>query len=170
MTGFAPPLNLAQIRDGSRLDLSAGEAERQAIAERLGLISLDRFDAHVALMRDGDRVHATGRIKAQVEQSCVATGEPVPAAVDEAFELLFVPEPPASAEEEIELSAEDCDVLFHDGSTIDLAAGLTDTLALALEPYPRCPGADEALRRAGVRTEEEASPFAVLARLRTPAP
>ena len=166
MTDFAHRLNLAQIRDGDRLDLSADEGERTAIAERLDLPTVARFDAHVALSRDGDRVHARGRIKAQLEQSCVATGDPVPASIDESFELLFIPDVTGEPDEEIELSEEDCDTVFHDGATIDLGSALSDTLALALDPYPRSAAADEALREAGVLTEEQAGPFAALAKLK----
>lgn len=166
MSDFAHQLSLARIRDGERLDLRADEAERGVIAERLRLPSLGRFDAHVTLTRDGERVGATGRIKAQLEQSCVATGEPVPSAIDEPFELLFLPEPNTAADEEIELSESDCDVVFHDGAAIDLGSALADTLALALDPYPRCADADVALREAGVLSEEQAGPFAALAKLR----
>lgn len=166
MTDFAHRLSLAQIRDGDRLDLSADEAERTAIAERLRLASLTRFDAHVVLMRDGERVCARGRIKAQLEQSCVATGEPVPASVDEPFELQFIPAPGGGPDEEVELSEDDCDTVFHDGATIDLGSALADTLALTLDPYPRSAQADDALREAGVLTEEQAGPFAALAKLK----
>jgi uncharacterized metal-binding protein YceD (DUF177 family) len=163
---FADHLKLAQIRDGERLDLSADEAERTSIAERLRLPAIDRFDAHVALGRDGERVTASGRIKALLQQSCIATGDPVPATVDEAFELLFMPEPATDPDAEIELSEEDCDVVFHDGQAIDLGTALADTLALALDPYPRSPQADDALRQAGVLSEEQAGPFAALAALK----
>ena len=44
---FAHQLPLNQIRDGERIDLVADEDERAAIANRLGLRSLDRLDAHV---------------------------------------------------------------------------------------------------------------------------
>jgi len=39
-------------------------------------------------------------------------------------------------------------------------------LALSLDPYPRSAGADAALKEAGVMNEAEASPFAVLAKLK----
>lgn len=166
MSDFAHRLVLAQIRDGDRLDLSADEAERAAIAERLGLHSLSRFTAHAILARDGERVRASGRIKAQLEQACVATGDPVAASVDEPFDLLFLPEPGAGPDEEIELSEEDCDTVFHDGGAIDLGSALADTLALGLDPYPRSAGAEESLREAGVLSEEQAGPFAALAALK----
>jgi len=164
---FARQLRLDQVRDGERLDLVADEAERRAIAKRLDLASLDRLDAHVCLERAGDVVRAKGRLVAALDQSCVVTGEPVAAHIDEAFALTFVPEPPvARPDEEVELGQGDLDVVFHDGASIDLGGALADTLALSLDPYPRSAGADAALKEAGVLSEEQASPFAVLAKLR----
>jgi uncharacterized metal-binding protein YceD (DUF177 family) len=163
---FAHHLRLDRIHDGDRIDLVADETERSAIAERFGLQSLDRFEAHVTLNRSKDGIRAEGRIVASLDQSCVITGEAVPAHIDEAFEIAFVPEPQiARSEEEIELASADCDIVFHDGSTIDLGGAIADTLALGLPAYPRSPGAEAALKEAGILTEAEASPFAALAQL-----
>ena len=168
MSDFAHRLAIDQIRDGDRLDLVADESECAAVADRLGLLCLDRFEAHAVLTREGQKVRAAGRIRASLDQACVATGDPVPAHVDEPFELVFLPEPrPGSADEEIELESNELDTLFHDGSAIDLGGALADTLALALDPYPRSAGADAALKEAGVLSEEEAGPFAALAALKT---
>jgi uncharacterized metal-binding protein YceD (DUF177 family) len=167
MSDFAHRLSLDQIRDGDRLDLAADAEECSAIAIRLGLLSLDRLEAHAVLSRDGEKVRATGRLKAALEQACVATGDSVPAHVDEPFELLFLPEPKVgSADEEIELGAADLDTMFHDGAAIDLGTAIADSLALALDPYPRSPSAEAALKEAGVISEEEAGPFAALAALK----
>jgi len=164
---FAHRLTLDRIRDGERIDLVADDEERRAIAERLDLPSLERLEAHASLSRDGDRIRASGRVAASLEQRCVVTGEPVAAHVDEAFEIAFMPEPRADdLPEDVELAAEDCDVVFHDGAAIDLGTAIADTLALSLDPYPRSAAAEAALREAGVLSEEEAGPFAVLARLR----
>jgi hypothetical protein len=56
--------------------------------------------------------------------------------------------------------------MFHDGQAIDLGAAIADSLALVLDPYPRSPRAADALREAGVISEEEAGPFAALAALK----
>ena len=163
---FAHQLRLDQIRDGERLDLIADDAEREAIAKRLGLASLDRVEAHVTLQRSGEIVRAEGRLQASLDQSCVVTGEPVAEHVDEPFAILFTPEPKETGpDEEVELGSGDCDVVFHDGAQIDLGGAIADTLALSLDPYPRSAGADAALKEAGVMTEERVSPFAVLAKL-----
>ena len=137
-----------------------------AIADRLGLAALDRLDAHAMLSRDSDRGPRRGADRRALEQSCVVTGEPVAAHVDEPFALLFVPEPEAAApDEEIELG----DGIATSSSTtagIDLGGAIADTLALSLDPYPRSAGAEAALKEAGVLTEEQASPFAALAELK----
>lgn len=167
MSDFCHRLQLDQIRDGDRIDLVADAAECAAVADRLGLLSLARLEAHAALDKDSSRVRARGRVKASLEQACVATGEAVPAMIDEPFDLSFVPAPSSgSADEEFELADDELDTIFHDGAAIDLGSAIADTLSLSLDPYPRSANADAALREAGVMTEEEASPFAALAALK----
>ena len=164
---FAHRLPLNQIRDGDRTDLVADEGERKLIADRLDLRGLDRLEAHATLERKGEIVRARGRLKASLCQSCVVTDEPVDAHADEAFDIYFLPEPKTdSPEEEVELVESDCDVVFHDGAAIDLGSAIADTLALALDPYPRSASAQAALKEAGVLSEAEAGPFAALAKLR----
>ena len=69
-------------------------------------------------------------------------------------------------EEEIELGEEELDTIFYEGGSVDLGEAVAQSLALALDPYPRSPAAEAALREAGVASEEEAraqaSPFAAL--------
>jgi uncharacterized metal-binding protein YceD (DUF177 family) len=167
MSEFCNRSALDRIRDGDSVELNAGDEERSAIAERLGLISLDRLEAHLTLNRDGETVTARGRVRAALTQSCVATGEPVPGHIDEPFEIRFVPEPTVAGHgEEIELGEEDCDIVFHDGAMIDIGAAVADTLALSIDPYQRCAVAEAALKEAGVLSEYEAGPFAALAQLK----
>jgi uncharacterized metal-binding protein YceD (DUF177 family) len=164
---FAYQLRLDQIGEGTRIDLNPNAGDCADIARQLGLESLGRLEAHAVLTRDGERVHVEGRVLASLEQACVVTGAPVAASVDEPFGLDFLPEPTvARPDEEIELRPDDCDIMFHDGATIDLGAAVVDSLALALDPYPRSAGAEAELREAGVISEEEAGPFAALAALR----
>ncbi|WP_028968712.1 YceD family protein [Sphingomonas sp. URHD0057] len=164
--GFAHQLRLDSIRDGDRLDLIADDDERRDIAKRLGLGAVDGVEAHACLSRKGGQVRAEGRLVASLVQSCVVTGAPVAAHIDEPFALIFRPELQASPDDEIELGAADCDTVFYEGGTIDLGGAIADTLALSLDPYPRSAEADAALKEAGVISEAEASPFAVLAQLK----
>jgi uncharacterized metal-binding protein YceD (DUF177 family) len=166
---FAHHLRVDRVRDGERIDIVADEAERQAIARRFRLDGIGRLEAHVTFGCEGPVIRAEGRLVASLDQSCVVTGEPVAAHVDEPFALIFMPEPPAAGpDEEIELGSSDCDVVFYDGSAIDLGDAVADTLALCLDPYPRSAAADAALKEAGVMSEAEAGPFAALAKLRKP--
>lgn len=166
MSGWPGRLPLAQIRDGDRIDTTADAEERATVAVRLQLPAIHRLDAHATLRRDGEALIAEGRIRAALMQSCVATGEPVEASVDEPFTLRFMPAPKGNADDEVELGANELDTIFHDGQGIDLGDALADTLALALDPYPRSAGAEAALKAAGVMSEEEAGPFAALAGLK----
>ena len=148
---FAHRLRLDQIRDGDRLELVADEAERAAVATRLALPGIDRFEAHATLSRAaGELVRASGRLVAIVEQNCVVTGEPVPAHIDEHFELVFMPEPRAGgADEEIERARPMRRHFSRRRRRSTSAAAVADTLALSLDPYPRSAGAEGALKGGG---------------------
>ena len=149
------------------VSLEANEAERDALCRRFGLISIAALSAEADLVRNGETITASGRLSASAVQSCVASDEPVPESVDTEFRLDFRPQPEvAGPEEEIELSETELDVVFYDGASIDLGEAVAETLSLSLDPYPRSPTADDALRAAGVKSEAEAGPFAALAALK----
>lgn len=165
---FSRPVRVDTLGAEPRtMTIEASADERAALARRFGLVDIGRLAAEASLVGKGVEVIATGRIEAAVTQSCVASGEPVDADVDEPFALTFRPMPePGRPDEEIELSEGELDVLFYDGAAIDLGEAVAETLALSLDPYPRAPGAEEALKAAGVKSEEEAGPFGALAGLR----
>ena len=119
------------------------------------------------LDRDGTQVRARGRIRCGARAKLHRQRRAGAEHVDEPFDIAFVPAPvEGRPDEEIELGAEDCDVVFYDGQAIDLGEAIADTLALAMQPYPRSPSAEEALKEAGVMSEAEAGPFAALAKLK----
>lgn len=165
---FSRPFRLDTLGIEPRsVAIEADAGERAALAERFALPGIERLSAKARLSRHGDEVRAKGVARAQVTQSCVVTSLPVPAAIEEAFELVFRPQQEAAApDEEIELSEAEMDVIFYDGAAIDLGEAVAETVSLALDPFPRAPEAEAALREAGVSSEEEArarsSPFAGL--------
>jgi uncharacterized metal-binding protein YceD (DUF177 family) len=146
--------------------IEAEEAECAALAARFGLVAVHALSAEAAIGRDGDRVSASGLVRAAVTQSCVASGEPVEARVEAPFRIEFRPLPEGAAAEEVELDPAELNVVFYEGASVDLGEAAAETLSLALDPYPRAPDADEKLRAAGVKSETEAGPFAALAALR----
>lgn len=157
-------------RMAGSLSIAATPAECAALAARFGFLSLDALEAEFALEADGPAVVATGRVRARLVQPCVATGQGVPESIDAPFAIRFVPEGPGAGGEVdgdgIELDAQDCDIVPLVDGRIDMGEAVAETLALAVDPFPRSPGADAFLREMGVKSEEEAqadaSPFAAL--------
>jgi len=163
---FSRPERVDTIGAGPRtVTIEADAAERAALAARFGLLSLDALAATFTLARAPKGISAVGTVTAKAVQPCSVTGAPVPAQIDEPVSLRFVPEADA-AEAELELSEEDLDVLAYEGGAIDLGEAAAETMALALDPFPRAADAEQALRDAGVLSEEEAGPFSALAALK----
>ena len=167
---FSRPRRLDTIGAGeSQVRVEADAAERSALARRFGLIGIDTLVADFVIRTDAAGIIARGHLSGAVVQPCSVTGDPVPHRIDEDFAIRFVPDGDESVDE-IELSEDDCDTVFYTGGAIDLGEAAAETLALALDPFPRSPGAAAALREAGVLSEEEAGPFAALAKLKQPKP
>lgn len=163
---FSRPVRIDTLgRDGRDFEVEAELAERLALARRFDLLSLDRLAARATLRREADDVIVDGRLMAAVVQACVATGEPLPEQIDVPFELRFVPAL-ADGAEEVELDEADLDVVAYEGGSVDLGEAAAETLALSLDPFPRAPGADSALKAAGVLEEGEAGPFSALKALK----
>ncbi|WBO22641.1 YceD family protein [Sphingomonas abietis] len=166
---FSRPYRIDTIGEEPRgVHIEADAAERAALATRFGLVSIDSLSADATIRRDGTRIRAEGKLSGRAVQSCVATGDPIKARVDEHFSLRFDPEGEA-ADEELELDAGDLDVLPYEGGAIDLGEAVAQGFSLALDPFPRVADADQRLHAAGVIAEEEAerlraetSPFAAL--------
>ena len=168
---FPRPVRIDALGEGDRsIAIEANETERAALAIRFGLIGLDRLTAQAIVTRKGDILMATGRMDAQATQACVATGAALPVTLSEPFTLKFVPEVAEGGEPiaELELDVEDCDTIDYAGGAIDLGEAVAETLALALDPFPRAPDADRVLKEAGVVSEDEAEvgPFAALKALK----
>jgi uncharacterized metal-binding protein YceD (DUF177 family) len=144
--------------------ITADAQERAALAQRFGLIGIDRLDARFALRREGDSMVATGRVSAAVTQACSITDEPLPVTIDEPVELRFVED--TGREEEVELSEDALDTMPIEDGAIDLGEAAAETMALALDPFPRGPGAAAALKEAGVIGEDEVTPFNAFAALK----
>ncbi len=138
----------ALAEEGETFRYEASDAERAAIASWLSLISLRRLEAKVdakPVTQGGVRLSVA--FTADLVQSCVTTLEPLSTCLQEAFELLYLPEiprqNPAAAggiTVDVDLDEDQPEVLI-DGK-IDAGAAITEHLVLALDPYPRKPGAE----------------------------
>lgn len=163
---FARPQRVDTIGDDARtIEVDADAQERAALAKRFDLIGIEKLTGKFVIRRDAAGIVAEGRVEAAVTQACSITGDPLSATVDEPVALRFVPEVDAG-QDEVELGDGDIDVIPYDGGTIDLGEVAAETMALALDPFPRGPNAEAALKEAGVLTEEQAGPFSALAALK----
>ena len=170
---FSRPVRVDQLaRHAQQTRIAADEAERAALSRRFNLSALDRLEADYTLNEEGGAIVARGRVRADLAQPCVATGQPVPERIDAEFLLRFVEEGQGSDAqgEEVEIDSDDCDLIPYDGQIIDMGEAVAETVALAMTPYPRSPDADAYLREAGVISEEQASPFAALLSLKDKKP
>lgn len=162
---FSRPYKLDTLGQPRAVDIRAEAEERTGLARRFGLQSLDRLEARATLTTSTQGIEVAGRLRADAVQSCVVTQDPIPVRIDQEFTVRFLPETTPDADE-IELSADDCDIMEHDGQQIDLGEAVAQSLGLALDPYPRSANAEARLREAGVKSEEEAGPFGALAALK----
>lgn len=169
------PVLVDDIRDDGKslVEVEATPAEREALAAAYDLPAIASLTAHLSLSKRGPVIRVVGTLNARLTQICVVTMEPFDSDMSDDIELEFAP--PAYVTEAWERLAQ----LEASGSTeeapeppdqildgkIDLGALTAEALALALDPYPKKPGAAfEGPTDAGPRPEE--SPFAVLARLK----
>ena len=166
---FPRPQRVDTIGDEARtVEIDADAEERAALAKRFDLIDIEKLTGKFTIRRDAAGILAEGRVQAVVTQACSITGDPLPATVDEPVALRFVAEADAG-QDEVELGDGDIDMIPYEGGTIDLGEVAAETMALALDPFPRGPNAATVLKEAGVLNEEEAvplGPFGALAALR----
>lgn len=163
---FSRPLAIDKIpANGFEQTLEAKDKERLSLAERFGLIELPSLTAELKVHPAGldQTVLVTGSLKADVIQQCVVTLEPLPAHVESFIDVTFMPEAeigggagPADAD------SEDIEVIV-DGA-IDLGELVAQQLGIALDPYPRKPGAAYVEAEYG-DTEVPKGPMAQIAKL-----
>ena len=157
------PIRVDDVPDtGRRVELSADESVRTALAEAAGVNALTRLDATFDLTRRGrTRLHVVGGVTATVRQTCVITLEPISNEVNERIDLVFAPAD-APAAEEVPIEAADPPEPIVDG-VVDLGAVATEFLILGIDPYPRKPGA---VFEVPQTADRETTPFAALAALK----
>jgi hypothetical protein len=166
---WSVPVALEDVPEtGRHVALVADERTRAAIAQLAQLGALPRFEATFDLSRRGrEGLHVVGQVSATVGQICVVTLDPIENEIEEPIDLIFGPEAPSLAEGahgnlDVEVAAEDPPEPLVNGR-VDLGVIATEFLVLAIDPYPRKPGALFDPPAAG---EDAGHPFAALAALK----
>ena len=173
--------SLPSPRTFSREATAAGCA---AAAGQLGILACDRLTASYTIRPLGGGKYAvSGECRADVQQACVVTLEPVSASLVLPVEVTFVPgsaviDPdrrpvrPGSRRDESTADEDgDSEVLalpeleVIENGQVDVGRIIFEVLAAGLEPYPRKPGATFAWEDATAK-KSKVHPFAVLAKLK----
>ncbi len=180
-TGVAPEFSkLLAVTDvppnGTVVRFDVGEGERAALAKRFDLLALHKFKGEASVKpwrRHGLVIE--GRLEADVVQACIATLEPIDAQVKASFTLNFLPsemierDAAKASEKEIivDVQNEDPPEPIENG-VIDLGEAMSEQLAIAIDPYPKKPGA--VFKPVEVAAAEVAdikpNPFAALEKLK----
>ncbi len=165
---WSVPVRLDEVPEtGLHLDLEADAAARAAVAAAAGVNEVPQLTAAFDVKRHGrDGLHVVGTVSARVRQTCVVTLDPVENEVAEGIDLVFVPASAlGSLASEVNLGAEAIEPpeALIDG-VVDLGAVATEFLTLAIDPYPRKPGA---VFDPPHSADEGSHPFAALAALRS---
>jgi uncharacterized metal-binding protein YceD (DUF177 family) len=167
---FSRPIALDRIGLKEKsYEITADEAERAALAKRLGIPAVTAFDATIRLRltSGGGIVRLSGHIKAAVTQICGVSLEPFAAPVEEDFTRLYsVDAGDEMTEVVVEVDEDDVPDPIENGH-IDMGEAAAEHLALALDPFPRAPGvAFTEVVEIEAEPEPPRSPFAALAGLR----
>lgn len=127
----------------------ADARQRGLLAEQHGLLEVRAFrvDALVSKWKRNG-VHVEGKVEADIGQQCVVTLEPLDARISEAFSQIYLPDDSKLGRlgfgegGEVHLDAEgpDSPETFS-GDFIDVGALAEEFFGLAIDPYPRKPGA-----------------------------
>lgn len=163
------PADLPHSRDYS-FALTTTEAERRAVADVLGIVSVRKLTMSgtlIPLDRTDWRLEA--KLGATAVQECVVTLDPVSIRIDDSVVRIYRADLPPPEAGEIEMPEDDTEEGLP--ASLDLAAVMIEAVALALPAYPRKSDAEIGelvVTEPGATplTQTEMRPFAGLAGLR----
>lgn len=147
---------------------AANAAERARVAVALDLLAVDRLEAAYSIRPRGKTGYLLkGVVSAQVTQACVVSLEPVPAAVEAKFSVLFKPEVEGrDSDLDFDPVAEEDEPEAIESGRIAVGRIVYEQLASAIDPYPRKPDAVFSYADPAAGDAAKSSPFAALDKLR----
>jgi uncharacterized metal-binding protein YceD (DUF177 family) len=159
---FAKIVELSRLKEAQSYMLAAPEGALAEIAARLDVPAVEALTGTLRVTPTAEGAAVDGSVEARLARQCVVTLEPMEERIAEKFAIRFARESDAASEVELDLDDEWTEPLS--GDTLDLADILVQQVALAMDPYPRKPGAEAP---AELRpSPEQVSPFAALKALK----
>lgn len=142
----------------NKMRIAASEAERKALAIRMGVASINSLSADLTVHRErGNIIHVNGLMKANLTRSCVVTLDPVQTQLEEIFEGWYADQDRivmlakarherlgrlADSEIPVMDEKEDPEPLVN--GMIDVGELVSQNLSLMLDDFPRRRGLEEA--------------------------
>jgi len=156
---FSRLVPLARIgAEPFRQQITATEGEREALARRFDLVSLDRLTADIEVTRQrGDTLLLRASYEATFVQECAVTLDPIEGVLAESFALCYGP--PEAEPSNPDPEGEAFEPLTSDA--VDVGEAVAQEFSLALPVFPRSPDAAIELDA----PVPETGPFAALERL-----
>jgi uncharacterized metal-binding protein YceD (DUF177 family) len=159
-----PQTGLSEVRE-------ATPDERARVSDALDLVACASLQAQYMITPTaGGCYRLAGRIRAQISQTCVVSLESVDSTIEESFEAVFWPQDRMPEPEKGELAIDDepeREAIV--AGQIAVGRVVFESLAAALDPFPRKPGAAldwQEAPSADSAGDKAANPFAVLANLK----
>ena len=139
------PVDVTRLSaSGTMVNLAPSADELTAIAKRLDLVSVDQLSGKIRVRPTmGREITAEGMVSAQVQQTCVVTGDALPTTLE--FSLLRRYSEDADALAGLDVDEDEVVDPDHDdpdpieNGTIDVGEAAVEELALQLPTYPRKP-------------------------------
>jgi len=176
MTDFSYIVDVPDLSAEKSVHLTATDAERAAIAERLGLVGIASLTANVTVtpLRKNKVLRVIGDVAAQLTQTCVVSLAPFDVAVETDFNEIYDRDAAQlGLDDDIDGPWDNAADIpeYLDSDTLDLGDIAVQYLSLALDPFPRKPDATVAGDGAGegisINETERENPFKVLEGLKT---
>lgn len=144
-------------------DFKALEEEMAALSKRFDVETLAHVDTQLTVSPHALGHHIKGQVSAALQQTCVVTGQPLNNTVEAEIDFLAISDGTDLDLESIEEAyrVEEADTV--DPSSFDVGELAAQYLSLAIDPFPRAPGAQLDTALAGDRRD---NPFSVLAQLK----
>lgn len=125
---------------GREIVITANERQRAELARIAKLVKIDRLEAKLVLKPRGkQRLHASGEVEADVVYTCVLTLEPFSSHISEKISVTYASGETHAKVQDLAFDADPPERLV-DGQA-DIGALVREFFMLALDPYPRKPGA-----------------------------
>jgi len=140
---FTKILQTESLGDSAKhVRLEANSDERAALADRFELRAVESLVGNLIIERikGSELIRVRGRMSAEISQECVVSGKIVVSTIEERVNERFGQSNKTGFE--VELSVEEDPPEQIENGEIDLGETIVQYLGVAIDPYPRAPGAE----------------------------